>query len=332
MVGVTDHQGPDVLVFATGGTIGMRETDSGLAPDPDFPEVLSRMVSDICEPLGLTARVSHMQPAIDSANADAETAPRIARAVSARVRTQHARSVVILHGSDTLAYASARLAFDLAELGAPVVVTGSQLPHGAVRSDAVANLGLAIRTATRAKPGSPVAIAFGGAILPAVRATKHSSIALGAFQAELGLAPGVCGIPQPREIPVRESAARVLTLRLTPAITADDLRAAVGGGPSGLVLECYGTGNGPTARPGLMRALQSITAEIPVVAITQCATGGLDLTRYAVGQQLASTGVIDGSDLTVEAAIAKLGFLIDRGYTGTDLRDLMQQNLVGEVN
>src|SRR5690606_37233254 len=72
---------PSVLVFATGGTIGMHETDAGLASDPDFPEILERLVADICRSLRIEARINHLLPAIDSANADAETAPRIARAI-----------------------------------------------------------------------------------------------------------------------------------------------------------------------------------------------------------------------------------------------------------
>ncbi|WP_241489298.1 asparaginase domain-containing protein [Leucobacter celer] len=324
-------QRPTVLVFATGGTIGMHETDGGLAPDPDFPEVLERMVGGICGPLGIEARINHLLPAIDSANADAETAPRIARAISARVRTHRPRGVVILHGTDTLAYTAARLAFELAGIGSPVIVTGSQLAHGAPGSDAADNLSLAIRASVRAAPGAPVSIAFGGAILPAVRATKHDAVSLAAFRAERSLTSGSSGVPAPPAAQDSPAApARVLSFRFTPAVTAEDLRAAVGGRPDGLVLECYGSGNAPMARPGMLGTLRELCAVLPVVAITQCATGGVDLARYAVGQELAAAGVIDGSDLTVEAATAKLGFLLDRGHRGEDLRVAMERNLVGE--
>lgn len=324
---------PSVLVFATGGTIGMHETDGGLAPDPDFPEILEGLVARICRPLGLEARINHLLPAIDSANADADTAPRIARAISARVRTHRPRGVVILHGTDTLAYSAARLAFELAGIGSPVVVTGSQLPHGAAGTDAVDNLTLAIRASVKAAPGSPVAVAFGGAILPAVRAVKHDSVSLAAFRAErrLGASPqGVPAAPAGQDSPA--APARVLSFRFTPAVTAADLRAAVGGQPDGLVLECYGSGNGPMARPGMLGTLREICAALPVVAVTQCATGGVDLARYAVGRELAAAGVIDGADLTVEAATAKLGFLLDRGHRGSELRSLVERNLVGELS
>ncbi|QAB19133.1 hypothetical protein Leucomu_04400 [Leucobacter muris] len=321
-----------MLVFATGGTIGMHETDAGLAPDPDFPEVLERLVAGICRPLGLEARINHLLPAIDSANADAETAPRIARAISARVRTQRPRGVVILHGTDTLAYTASRLAFELAGIGSPVVVTGSQLAHGAPHTDALDNLALAIRASVKAAPGAPVSVAFGGAILPAVRTVKHDSVSLAAFRAERSLAPDPAGIPSaPSGLDSPAAPARVLSFRFTPAVTAADLRAALGGGPDGLVLECYGSGNAPMARPGMLGTLREICGSLPVVAVTQCATGGVDLARYAVGRELAAAGAIDGSDLTVEAATAKLGFLLDRGHRGAELRGLMEQNLVGEL-
>lgn len=322
---------PSVLVFATGGTIGMRETDGGLAPDPDFPEILEGLVANICGPLGIDARVNQLLPAIDSANAEADTAPRIARAVRARARTQRPRGIVILHGTDTLAFTAARLAFEMADLGIPVVITGSQLPHGARGTDAHANLELAIRAAVKAAPGAPVCVAFGGALLPAVRVTKHSSVSRGAFRAECDLAAERPGVPTPpAEHEHLATASRVISFRFTPAVTAADLSAAVGGAPDGLVLECYGSGNGPMARPGMLGTLREVCGSIPVVAITQCATGGVDLGRYAVGRELAAAGVIDGSDLTVETAIAKLGFLLDRGHRGAELRELMERSLVGE--
>ncbi|WP_245907386.1 hypothetical protein [Leucobacter massiliensis] len=124
--------------------------------------------------------------------------------------------------------------------------------------------------------------------------------------------------------------ARVISFRFTPATTAEDLRASVGGRPDGLVLECYGTGNAPVSRPGMLGTLRELSAAIPVLAITQCALGGVDLTRYAVGRELEAAGVIDGGDLTLEAATAKLGYLLDHGHRGEGLRAALRANLVGE--
>lgn len=322
---------PSVLVFATGGTIGMHETPRGLVPDPGFEVALELLVADICSPLGIEHRINHLSPAIDSANADAETGSRIARAVRARVRTKRPQGVVITHGTDTLAYTGARIALELGGLGVPIVLTGSQLPHGAAGSDVRSNLTLAIRTAVRASADAPASIAFGGQIVPAVRATKFQADALAAFRAERNLGAEPSGVPRALQQGVeRATAARAITFRFVPGVIPEDLLAAVAGAPDGLVLECYGSGNAPMARPGMTAALREICERMPVVAITQCATGGIDSSRYAVGGELADTGVIDGADMTVEAALAKLTFCLDAGLEGSALRDVMQRNLVGE--
>lgn len=322
---------PSVLVFATGGTIGMRETERGLAPDPGFEMTLEQMTAGICDPLGIDYRINHLSPAIDSANADAETGVKIARAVRARVRTKRPDGVVITHGTDTLAYTAARIAFELAGLRVPVVLTGSQLPHGAEGSDATANLSLAIRTAMRANLGAPASIAFGGAIVPAIRAAKSDADGLRAFRAERHLGADPSGVPERLfQGPARTAPARTIAFKFVPGVVADDLRAAVGGSPDGLILECYGSGNAPMARPGMAQALRDICEQMPVVAITQCATGAVDPGRYAVGGELADTGVIAGGDMTVEAALAKLAFVLDAGLQREDLHALMQQNLIGE--
>lgn len=309
----------------------MRDTPQGLAPDPNFEVVLESLVRSICEPHGIDFRINHLSPAIDSANADAETAPRIARAVRARVRTWKPDGVVVTHGTDTLAYTAARLAFDLASIGAPVVLTGSQFAHGAPNSDAPANLSLAIRAAVRAASDAPASIAFGGALLPAVRATKAHAEALQAFRAERPLGPRPSGIPAHLlQGTQRSMPARVISFRFVPGVTAADLAGAVAGSPDGLILECYGSGNAPMARPTMASTLRDICETLPVVAITQCATGSVDSTRYAVGSELAATGVIDGADMTLEAAIAKLSFGLDAGLDQESLRSFMQLNLVGE--
>lgn len=324
---------PTVLIFATGGTIGMRNTDKGLAPDPDFEHALEEMVRSICEPLGIEYWINHLSPAIDSANADAETGSRIARAVRARVRTKRPDGVIITHGTDTLAYTGARIAFELDGLGVPVVLTGSQLAHGAPQSDAPANLSLAIRAAVRAANDAPACIAFGGKLMPAIRATKAQAEAMQAFRAERELGKDRTGVPAHiTKGAGRLTPARTVLFRFVPGVIAEDLRAAASTNPDGIVLECYGSGNAPMARHGMAQTLRDICAQIPVVAITQCATGSVEPGRYAVGSELAATGVIAGADMTVEAALAKLAFGIDSRLEGAALREFMLQNIVGELS
>ena len=323
---------PTILIFATGGTIGMHDVGSGLEPDPTFLEVLEERADRVASRFGYRARVNQLQPAIDSANADEETAPKIARALRARVGAMRASGVVVTHGTDTLAYTASRLAFELSGLGVPVVVTGSQFAHGARPTDAFDNLQLAIRAVTQANPSAPVAVAFGGKILPAVRVTKADAEALTAFRAERELGGAPRGLPgSPEDAPlVRADHARVTAIRFTPGLAAADLLALASTGTAAMVLECYGAGNAPMSKPGMKDALRSISDRMPVVAITQCALGSVDTDRYAVGRQLAAAGVIAGADLTVEASIAKLGYLLDRGFTTEEIAHLMPMNLIGE--
>lgn len=323
---------PTILIFATGGTIGMHDVGNGLEPDPSFLEILEERADRVASRYGFRARVNQLQPAIDSANADEETAPRIARALKARVGAMRASAVVVTHGTDTLAYTASRLAFELSGLGVPVVVTGSQFAHGARPTDAFDNLQLAIRAVVHAKSSAPVAVAFGGEILPAVRVTKADAEGLEAFRAERELGKLPAGIPPaPIDAPtVRPAHARVLSLRFTPAVSPRDLLALASGGADAMVLECYGSGNAPMAKIGMRDALRTISDRIPVVAVTQCARGSVDTDRYAVGRQLAAAGVAAGGDLTLEAAIAKLGYLIDEGFSTDEVRELMPVNLIGE--
>lgn len=329
----TQPELPSILVFATGGTIGMYDRGHGLEPDPNFLDVLELRANAISGPLGYRSRVNQLQPAIDSANADEDTAPKIARALRARVGAMRASGVVVTHGTDTLAYSASRLAFELSGLGVPVVVTGSQLPHGAPGTDAFSNLSLAIRASIQASPMSPVAIAFGGKLLPAVRATKSDAEAFSAFRAERAIGASPVGVPSLREsAEPRHDHARVLGLRITPALSARDITALASAGADGLVLECYGAGNAPMTKPGMGEALRELSKRMPVLAITQCAKGSVDTNRYAVGRQFAASGVLPGGDLTVEAAIAKLGYLLDRGFTREQITQFMSQNLVGECS
>lgn len=322
---------PTVLVFAAGGTLGMRETDRGLSVDPNFPTALDAKVADICDSLGTKYRINHAATPIDSANAGADTATRIAAAVRSRARTLRPDGVVVLHGTDTMAYIAARLAFDLDTLSIPVIVTGSQLPLADPASDAPANLRLALRVALNAARDAPVTIAFGKALIPAVRATKQHSSDRDAFCAVRPLSPGATGTAALEiEGTGSHTAARVISFRFVPGVTAHDLRAAVGANPNGLVLECYGSGTAPTDHPDMADALREICDRMPVVAVTQCERGEIRFGQYAVGRRVASCGVLDGGDMTLEAAIAKLGHLLDRGATRHEIGQGIQMNLAGE--
>ncbi|KAB1662232.1 hypothetical protein F8O01_01875 [Pseudoclavibacter chungangensis] len=337
------HDGPDeqnvdrvadaILVVYAGGTFGMRDLGRGLEAVPDITPIVAGLMDrrerETGEPLAWD--LVSVTPAIDSAEADASTAPSLARLVRRHVEAGAYRGVVIVHGTDTLAHTAARLAFDLADLDLVVACTGSQIPHGAPDSDADANFTDAVRVAAGdAAPG--VRIVFGGRCLLGVRATKRSSEDLDGFTAHR--APGGSPVGVPRDV-TRALAERrdapstpIGLLHVSPGLVPAVADAVARAYPAGFVLACYGAGTAPGFVAATVRAVAAAGAV--VVAITQCEDGGVHLDRYAVGAALADAGAVDGGDLTAEAAVAKLGALVDAGLARADVVRLLGANLVGE--
>ena len=255
---------PSVLVFATGGTIGMHETDTGLAPDPDFPEVLEGLVAGICGPLGVEARINHLLPAIDSANADADTAPRIARAISARVRTHRPRGVVILHGTDAMEE-TALLVGIQHRAAKPVIFTGAQFAADSAAPDGPRNLADALAAALGA-PG--VSLVFGGRQLPAWGLYKAASDRADAF------ALAGDGHPALPDLPGSVAGIRVDLVAIHPGVDALHLDASITAGARGIVLAALGSGN---ASPEIVAATaRAHAAGIPVVVSSRVPQGVLE--------------------------------------------------------
>lgn len=327
---------PPLLVVYTGGTFGMRDTSEGLAVTADLEAVLIDLLGTV-EPDPHRRQWTYvpLPRTIDSADADLSHALRVAATV--REHAAHARGVIVVHGTDTLAYTAAVAAFALADLRVPVIFTGAQRPIDHAGSDAPANFAQAYQE-TDGEPG--VRIAFGGCVLPAVRAIKQSSVDDVAFAAHQPIAPGA-RLPASlaarlaelgaRDVPPGAALPSVGLLRVFPGLDPRLVTAAAQLYPDGLVLECYGAGTAPMSTPGMADSLRAATrAGTPVVAITQCQTGGVELDRYAVGAALVQAGVWAGHDLTAEAALAKLGVLSAVGLDARAMQEAVSMNLVGE--
>jgi L-asparaginase len=270
---------------------------------------------------------------------DADLGHALSVAALLRRNLHGARGAVVIHGTDTLAYVAAVAAFALSDVSVPIIFTGSQRSVREEGSDADANFAAAYRAALCSPSG--VQIAFGGALIPAVRAIKHSSEADAAFAAVRAAAPGGVGIAAApwrfqdfSGIAVSASgsdAPSVGLLRVFPGLKPDLVRAAARLYPDGLVLECYGTGTAPVSSPGMLRAVaEAADAGIPIVVVTQCQTGSVRLERYALGGALQRAGVWSGGDLTADAALAKLGVLAALGLDREERRIAFTRNLVGE--
>ena len=244
--------------------------------------------------------------------------------------------IVVVHGTDTMAYTASALALLLGPLPKPVVLTGSQKPLVDIRTDARQNLVDAALVATLPVP--EVSVVFHSRALRGARATKKDAWGFDAFDSpqlaplvELGLDVEIAShVRPPGELaPFDERLEpRVLAVRVFPGLDPTLVRGAVRAGVKGLVLEGYGTGNVPRS---LLPALEEARARnVPVVVVSQCLRGFVDLGVYEGGAMAAEAGAISAKDMTVEAAVAKLMIGLGRYGPGEALRQYFASSTIGE--
>ena len=321
-----------VTLIHTGGTLGMGpgEGDS-LAPGPSLDRILEQ-VPELRQLADLRMVVAFNQ---DSATLEPEHILTLARLIRAEAENCH--GVVLIHGTDTMAYTASVLGFLLADLGKPVVLTGSQRPLAYVRSDARGNLVDAVTIAVQGV--AEVGICFGDHWLRGVAAEKVSVHRYEAFEspnlpalAELGLHvqmhshAGAFARRVPTGIgPVLESAIEVYTpfpgmpWRLPSP------------GTKGLLIQAYGAGNLPMDRPDLQALFRHCQERgLPVVITSQCRTGGVDLATYELGSMAQALGAISGGRQSTCAALAKLSLCLGAGFPAEEVRRQFSVAWAGE--
>jgi L-asparaginase len=329
---------PKVLVIHTGGTVMMRpEAGPGA---PLTPDVYGR---DLAAELPSLVRIADLETRIlftmDSGDMQPADWIAIASEVHAAAKDDSVDGVVIVHGTDTMAYTASALGLLLGPLPKPVVLTGAQRPLALARTDARENLIDAVLVATLPVP--EVTIAFASRALRGVRATKRDAWAFDAFDSpncpplvELGLGVDVakhvrkCAPLEPFDARLEP---RVLAVRVFPGIDPSLVRGAVRAGVRGLVLEAYGTGNLPHLGGSLIPALEEARERgVPVLVVSQCLRGFVDMSAYAGGAEAKGAGAISGGDMTVEAAIAKLMIGLARHHDPAALRAWLEADVSGE--
>ena len=329
-----------VLVLNSGGTIGMVGTSDGYAPVRGalgpYLDWIVEMSRGELPPIDFL----ELDPPIDSANATPDSWREIAR-ILFEARADHP-GFVVLHGTDTMAYASSALSFLLPNFGKPVVLTGAQIPIARTRSDGRQNFIGALEVA--AKRGVPeVTLLFGEALLRGNRATKVDASGLDAFDsprfpplADIGIDVVVNhALLRTSEGTPRLTSGtlgKVAAVRLFPGFSASILANVCAPPLQGLVIEAYGAGNGPSDDREFLAAVEAAAARgVVVVVVTQCVRGSVQPGAYATGSALLRAGAVPGFDMTCEAALTKLAVLLGQGFDAATVAQMMQQDLAGEL-
>lgn len=325
-----------VLLLTTGGTIACLPTREGLAPGLNGATLAGMLPHGVWEHYQVSIRdILHL----DSSNIQPEEWQVIAGHVF-RSREDY-DGIVITHGTDTMAYTASMLSFMLQGIRIPVVLTGSQLPMGHPLTDGLENLRTALAMAASAVPG--VFLAFDRKVMLGCRAVKVRASGFSAFESvnadyaaqvtNRGLAVDERVLPRPTG-PARlcpELSQNVFLLKLTPGLNPAvfDMLAAMG--YRGIVIEAFGLGGVNVLHKGLQGIRRAVEDGISVVVTTQCLYDSANLEVYQVGGKLLELGVIQGRDMTSEAAMTKLMWALGQGLEPEQITELFSRNLAGEV-
>ncbi|SDI18677.1 asparaginase [Pseudomonas panipatensis] len=323
----------NLFVLYTGGTIGMLQTAEGLAPAGGFEARMRAHFADSDDSPRLAWRCHELQPLIDSANMQQANWLAMRDAIVEAVEQDGHDGVLLLHGTDTLAYTAAALSFLLLGLDVPVLLTGSMLPAGAPGSDAWDNLRGAFRALEQGQP-SGVRLSFGGALLHGARATKVHSEAFEAFAAPARQRHGERAVALPAALSYRQprQSVKLAVQPLFPGLQAEQLRAVLATGVQALLLECYGSGTGPSDNEDLLAALREARQRgVLLAAISQCAQGSVVFDTYAAGSRLRDSGLISAGGMTREAALGKLFALLGAGLDVQQAEHWFALDLCGEL-
>lgn len=322
-----------LLVLYTGGTIGMQMSADGLAPASGFEaRMRTQQASENASELPQWS-FRELLPLIDSANMNPGHWLALRDEIVTAVETRGHDAVLVLHGTDTLAYSAAALSFLLLGLNVPVVLTGAMQPAGVAGGDAWPNLFGAMRALHRGvAPG--VHLYFNGQLLHGARCSKLRSDAFDAFQVLPRLRQaehvGISALIDYRQVRERVNLA---VLPLHPAVQAGHLSALLGSGVKGVLLECYGSGTGPAGDAELMAVLRDAHARgVVLAAISQCAQGHVQFGVYAAGSRLAEVGLVSCGGMTREAALGKLFALLGAGLTQAEVEHWLARDLCGEMS
>ncbi len=338
-----------ILLIYTGGTIGMKQDPETLALKPfNFNQILEEVPE--LKKFGCTIDTCSFDPLIDSSDVQPSFWVRLTSLIKENYSEYD--GFVVLHGTDTMSFTASALSFMFENLAKPVVLTGSQLPIGMLRTDGKENLISSIEIASAVDgEGHPmvpeVCIYFESQLYRGNRTTKYNAENFRAFRsanypvlADVGIHikynTSLIRYPQNWDEDLRISQkldTRVAVLKIFPGITPEVVDAILNmEGLRGVVLETFGSGNAPTAEWFVSRIKDAVHRGLVVLNVTQCHAGKVDMDAYATGVALKKEGVISGFDSTTEAALTKMFFALGQSESLCKVKELLHSNLRGEIS
>jgi len=338
---------PNILLIYTGGTIGMiKDFKTGALKNFNFDELLKHIPE--LHLLDCHIKTKSFDNPIDSSNMKPEYWVRLAEMIEDNYSKFD--GFVVLHGSDTMSYTASALSFMLENLSKPVIFTGSQLPIGDLRTDAKENLITSIQIAAVQEKGKPkiqeVCLYFEYKLYRANRTTKINAEHFEAF-ASLNYPPlaesgvhlvfnehALFKVKGNKGLRVhKKMETQILLIKMFPGLNEDTLTHLLSWKElKGVILESFGSGN-VTNETWLTNALSKIISkDIPVVNVTQCSGGSVAMGLYETSTHLKKIGVISGKDITTEAALGKMMFLLGKNVRPLKFKTLFEKSLCGEMD